>query len=124
MDRIGYPGLEEAQNGERAIGFYFLKHEIIPHNAHGIHHFEGKEGKPVEEFQVRSCCRIAMRSRSSPLLYRQDPLFNCRAVLESQFLSFRLRVSGMLSSSTGLPQCVASSCLPVLSSLVPLDQHH
>ncbi|GAA5878909.1 hypothetical protein JCM8547_007550 [Rhodosporidiobolus lusitaniae] len=67
----------------RPIGFYFLKKEIIPRGANGIFHFEGDSPSAVEEFE--------------------DPTFNARAVLESQFLSFRLRTTSMLSSTTGLP---------------------
>ncbi|ORY76517.1 hypothetical protein BCR35DRAFT_305745 [Leucosporidium creatinivorum] len=108
VDNIGYPTLEQAPT--RPIGFYFLKHEIIPHNGYGIHHFEGADGHAVEEFS--------------------DPTFNARAVLESQFLSFRLRVSGMLSSSTGLPlrifavggasanQCIKNTLSTVLAAPV------
>lgn len=81
VDRIGYPSHEQAPT--RPIGFYFLKHEIIPHNAHGIHHFEGEEGKAVEEFEVSSPgCLIA--ELSSDLFF---PACRTRHSTHEQFLS-------------------------------------
>ncbi|KAM0786269.1 hypothetical protein ACM66B_007066 [Microbotryomycetes sp. NB124-2] len=80
VDKAGEPDDVEAKT--RPIGFYFLKPEIIPHHGYGVHRFEG-DGRAVKEFK--------------------DPLLNARAVLESQFLSFRMRVGAMLVED-GLPQ--------------------
>ncbi|KAK4046848.1 hypothetical protein OIO90_006424 [Microbotryomycetes sp. JL221] len=76
VDKIGEP-FDETAAKERPIGFYFLKPEIIPHNGFGVHRFDGVGNK--------------------------DPVMNARAVLESQFLSFRMRVGAMLIED-GLPQ--------------------
>ncbi|GAA6033055.1 hypothetical protein JCM8097_000121 [Rhodosporidiobolus ruineniae] len=105
----GYPVTAD-EAAHRPIGFYFLKKEIIPRNAHGIFHFEGNNLTAVEEFS--------------------DPSFNARAVLESQFLSFRQRTTNMLSSTTGLPlriyavggasanQCIKNTLATVLAAPV------
>ncbi|GAA6001886.1 xylulokinase [Rhodotorula paludigena] len=108
VEEAGVPTVEAAET--RPIGFYFLKHEIIPHNGYGVHHFEGAEETAVDDFS--------------------DPSFNARAVLESQFLSFRHRMSNMLFSSTGLPvriyavggasanQCIKDTLATVLAAPV------
>ncbi|KAL8278261.1 hypothetical protein RQP46_009293 [Phenoliferia psychrophenolica] len=70
---------------QRELGFWFLKPEIIPHNGYGTHRFNASAGV-LTEFK--------------------DPLFNCRAILESQFLSFRVRSSKMLTATGGKPHAI------------------
>ncbi|CAG8502127.1 13233_t:CDS:2 [Ambispora leptoticha] len=59
---------------ENKIGFYFRIQEITPF-AHGIHRFVNQE--LVEEFD--------------------DPKYNARAILESQFMSMRIRTEKLMS---------------------------
>ena len=84
MEAIGDPEDTKAVQS-RPLGFFFLKPEIIPHNAYGTHRFDAS-GKRIEEFQ--------------------DSAFNVRAVLEAQCLSYRMRVAAMVASATktGLPK--------------------
>ncbi len=50
METIGDPASEDAVQ-TRPLGFYFLKPEIIPHNAYGTHRFDAS-GQRIEEFEV------------------------------------------------------------------------
>lgn len=86
MEAIGDPASQDSVQ-TRPLGFYFLKPEIIPHNAYGTHRFDA-EGVRIDEFE--------------------DATFNVRAVLEAQCLSYRSRVAPMVASATktGLPKCV------------------
>lgn len=54
MEAIGDPASEQAVS-ERPLGFYFLKPEIIPHNAYGTHRFAAS-GERIEEFEVNILC--------------------------------------------------------------------
>ena len=58
MERLGDPASEDAVH-TRPLGFYFLKPEIIPHNAYGTHRFDAS-GQRIEEFEVRpsSLCEL------------------------------------------------------------------
>jgi len=106
MEAIGDPASEQAVS-ERPLGFYFLKPEIIPHNAYGTHRFAAS-GERIEEFE--------------------DIAFNVRAVLEAQCLSYRSRVAPMVASATktGLPRRIYAvgggsankSILKVLSTIL------
>ncbi|KAM0747657.1 actin-like ATPase domain-containing protein [Meredithblackwellia eburnea MCA 4105] len=76
-----YPQPKDEEDArEREVGFWWLKPEIVPHNGFGIHKFD-KDGNRIEEFK--------------------DPKFNPLAILESQFLSFRLRAKEMLVDQPG-----------------------
>lgn len=51
MESIGDPSSEDDVHN-RPLGFYFLKPEIIPHNAYGTHRFDAS-GVRMGEFEVR-----------------------------------------------------------------------
>lgn len=96
VESIGAPTVEQAAS--RDIGFYFLKPEIIPHRAYGVHRFS--KGKSLKEFDVSLAAKQRCPNPSKHENFAlQVPKYNARAILESQFLSFKMRVGAMLSSS-------------------------
>lgn len=71
-DWLEFNNLLKKNDGTPATGFYYWMQEIIPF-AKGIYRFEN--GKRVDEFS--------------------DPALNVRAIVESQFLSMRIRLQRM-----------------------------
>ncbi|RUS28906.1 FGGY family carbohydrate kinase [Jimgerdemannia flammicorona] len=76
-------GAEEGDPRCRRYGFYYLQQEIVPF-ARGVHRFEG--GEEVEEF---SGAKHGIAAH------------NVRALIESQFMSMKVRTSRMLGDGDG-----------------------
>lgn len=72
--------------GSEGVGFYWLRPEILPWDARGTHRFQrkGREWEQVSEFT--------------------DPRSNAMAMVQSQFLDFRMRIAQVLAASNAAEQ--------------------
>lgn len=68
----------------QGVGFYWIRPEILPWDARGVHRFEcrGTQWERVKDFAL--------------------PRHNARAIVQSQFLDFRMRIARVLGATKGM----------------------
>ena len=94
--------LDHAGEREQRVGFYWLRPEIIPSGASGIHRYTSHSGDKEGWNKVTDF---------------SEPGMNASSILESQFLNYRYRsssiVSGTSSSSSNTFSCPLASIYAV-----------